>query len=80
MALLPSDLVEDKEGNAHPPAWVEYTKVPSLKSALIFCMGHTGALFPGGPHEVNFLLLSVHLGSTQPPSQQIPGSFRLDCR
>lgn len=49
VALLPSDLVEDKEGNAHPPAWVEYTKVPSLKSALIFCMGHTGVLFPGDP-------------------------------
>lgn len=48
VALVPSDLVDNKEGRAHPLAWVEYTEGPSLKSALTFCVRHTGVLFPEG--------------------------------
>lgn len=47
VALVPSDLVENKEGFAHPLAWVEYTEGPSLKSVLTFCVRYTGVLFLG---------------------------------
>lgn len=62
--LVPSDLIENKEGRAHPLAWVEYTEGPSLKSALTFCVRHTGLLFlEWGEREVGSLLLSTDLGS-----------------
>lgn len=74
--LVPSDLVENKEGRVHPLAWVEYTEGPSLKSALTFCVRHTGVLFlgRGRGHEVGSLLLSTDLGSTQLSSQRPPES------